>query len=295
MVPRWNDAALKGVRDAKMGAPMAARALAIVDTCMYDAWAAYDERAVGTQLAGALRRPAVDRTLASFLGPRLCQKREDLQMKWQLAAVILLPSILILIVLIYLRIANRPASRQRSDEVVIREPGKRFLGPPQPVAPEARKDLEFAWLSQSAYEEMQVDGKSREVSGVTDPDSALCSAGWARWPDFPDNGLQQEIETSHLRVQVWTNRARGAIAVAFGGTVLESGKDWRSNLRWFTPLHKDEYTEIVDKFGPAFVGKFLECKQNSEWAFLEHAAIYATGHSLGGGLAQNGLMFFLIV
>jgi hypothetical protein len=33
---------------------------------MYDAWAAYDERAVGTQLAGALRRPAVDRTLASF-------------------------------------------------------------------------------------------------------------------------------------------------------------------------------------------------------------------------------------
>lgn len=59
---RWNDAALHGVRDAKMGAPMAARALAIVDTCMYDAWAAYDERAVGTQLRGALRRPLAERT-----------------------------------------------------------------------------------------------------------------------------------------------------------------------------------------------------------------------------------------
>ncbi len=45
-----------------MGAPMAARALAIVYTCMYDAWAAYDERAVGTQLRGALRRPARERT-----------------------------------------------------------------------------------------------------------------------------------------------------------------------------------------------------------------------------------------
>jgi hypothetical protein len=32
---------------------------------MYDAWAAYDERAVGTQLSGALRRPASERTLAN--------------------------------------------------------------------------------------------------------------------------------------------------------------------------------------------------------------------------------------
>ena len=61
----WNSAALQGVREAKLGAPVVARALAIVHTCMYDAWAAYDERAVGTQLAGALRRPASERTLAN--------------------------------------------------------------------------------------------------------------------------------------------------------------------------------------------------------------------------------------
>jgi hypothetical protein len=60
-VTLWNNAALQGVRDAKMGAPMAARALAIVHTCIYDAWAAYDERAVGTQLRGALRRPVGER------------------------------------------------------------------------------------------------------------------------------------------------------------------------------------------------------------------------------------------
>jgi hypothetical protein len=58
-------AALRGLRHAKMGAPMAARVLAIVDTCMYDAWAAYDEKAVGTQLHGALRRPASERTEAN--------------------------------------------------------------------------------------------------------------------------------------------------------------------------------------------------------------------------------------
>jgi hypothetical protein len=61
----WNSATLQGIRDAKLGAPVVARALAIAHTCMYDAWAAYDERAIGTQLGGALRRPASERTLAN--------------------------------------------------------------------------------------------------------------------------------------------------------------------------------------------------------------------------------------
>jgi hypothetical protein len=42
----WNSAAIQGIRDSKLGAPMAARMVAVVHTCMYDAWAAYDERAV---------------------------------------------------------------------------------------------------------------------------------------------------------------------------------------------------------------------------------------------------------
>jgi hypothetical protein len=36
---------------------MVARALAIVHTCIYDAWAAYDDQARGTQLGGKLRQP----------------------------------------------------------------------------------------------------------------------------------------------------------------------------------------------------------------------------------------------
>jgi hypothetical protein len=63
IVLQWNVAALQGVRDAGLGPPMAARALAIVHTCMYDAWAAYDPVAIGTRYGGALRRPARQRSL----------------------------------------------------------------------------------------------------------------------------------------------------------------------------------------------------------------------------------------
>jgi hypothetical protein len=44
---------------------MVARALAIVHTCIYDAWAAYDSVAVGTRLGGALRVSAGQRTQAN--------------------------------------------------------------------------------------------------------------------------------------------------------------------------------------------------------------------------------------
>jgi hypothetical protein len=45
---------------------MVARALAIGHTCMYDAWAAYDHKAVGTRLGGLLRRPPRELTLANM-------------------------------------------------------------------------------------------------------------------------------------------------------------------------------------------------------------------------------------
>ena len=61
----WNSAVLQGVRNSQIPTPIASRALAIIHTCMYDAWAAYDEKAVGTQLGGALRRPMIERTMAN--------------------------------------------------------------------------------------------------------------------------------------------------------------------------------------------------------------------------------------
>ena len=62
-VLQWNRTALAAVSNGTLGPPMVARALAIVHTAMYDAWAAYDGVAVGTRLGGTLRRPAGERTL----------------------------------------------------------------------------------------------------------------------------------------------------------------------------------------------------------------------------------------
>src|SRR4051794_38555433 len=61
IVIQWNKAALQAVRDSKLGPPMVARALAIVHTCIYDAWAAYDQRALGSRLGSSLRRPHRER------------------------------------------------------------------------------------------------------------------------------------------------------------------------------------------------------------------------------------------
>lgn len=62
---RWNQALLQAVRNTGFAPMFTARALAIVHTSMYDAWAAYDDAAVGTRLGGALRRPPDERTLAN--------------------------------------------------------------------------------------------------------------------------------------------------------------------------------------------------------------------------------------
>jgi hypothetical protein len=65
VVIRWNRALLQGVRESRLGPPMVARALAIAHTCIYDAWAAYDHKAVGTRLGGSLRRPPAEHKLAN--------------------------------------------------------------------------------------------------------------------------------------------------------------------------------------------------------------------------------------
>lgn len=65
VVVQWNNAALQGVRDSKLGPPIVARALFIVHNCIYDAWAAYDKNAVGTVFGASLRRPKPERTLAN--------------------------------------------------------------------------------------------------------------------------------------------------------------------------------------------------------------------------------------
>jgi hypothetical protein len=60
---RWDQETLNAIRATRPAPAVAARALAMVHTATYDAWAPYDPTAVGTRLGGSLRRPAAERTL----------------------------------------------------------------------------------------------------------------------------------------------------------------------------------------------------------------------------------------
>ena len=64
-VLQWNQTALDAVSAGTLGPPMVSRALAIVHTAIFDAWAAYHPEAVGTRYGAALRRPAAEHTLAN--------------------------------------------------------------------------------------------------------------------------------------------------------------------------------------------------------------------------------------
>jgi hypothetical protein len=61
----WNEETLESIRQLPPAPTAAARALAIVHTAIYDAWAAYDSLAVGTRLGAGLRQPVAERTQAN--------------------------------------------------------------------------------------------------------------------------------------------------------------------------------------------------------------------------------------
>ena len=65
VVLQWDEVTLQAIRDTRPPPPAAARALAVVHTAIYDAWAAYDSLAVGTRLLGRLRQPSGERTQAN--------------------------------------------------------------------------------------------------------------------------------------------------------------------------------------------------------------------------------------
>ncbi len=62
IVTQWNDAAIEAVKATNFAPTKTARALAITNTCMYDAWAPYSKHANGTQLTNKLRQPISERT-----------------------------------------------------------------------------------------------------------------------------------------------------------------------------------------------------------------------------------------
>ena len=62
---QWNQALLDAISETGSGPTISSRALAVAHTCMFDAWAAYDGHARGTQFGLGLRRPKAERTQAN--------------------------------------------------------------------------------------------------------------------------------------------------------------------------------------------------------------------------------------
>ncbi len=65
VVVQWNNAALQAIRDVSPGPTPGSRALAIMHTCMYDAWTAYDSVAVPTRPNGIPRHPGSNNGLGN--------------------------------------------------------------------------------------------------------------------------------------------------------------------------------------------------------------------------------------
>jgi Lipase (class 3) len=194
---------------------------------------------------------------------------------------------------------------QPDDEVWRRTSGEKLeYWKDVPVA--ATEHWPYAWASAAAYqyadESAQHDGKLAPDCPNDEPHALLMREGWSLWeglpllrqrstemPDYRSQALA--IQNAHLRVEVWGNRERKEVVVAFGGTVASRWPDWKSNLHWLLgPFGaEDEYDAITRAFVPIFKLEYarLRALPDTAWLSDPDTKVIATGHSLGGGLAQR--------
>jgi hypothetical protein len=184
--------------------------------------------------------------------------------------------------------------RQTDDQVAVRPPGARIIAFLAPVQPHAERHLDYARLSFVAYEttdggvaaEAKAKAETMDRAGCPDPETSLKASGWARWDNFPPKDTSDKVEASHLRVEVWQKDRPFQVVVTFGGTVFDNRNDWLANFRWFIPFHDDQYTQVVKTLLPAFVSEFKRRLGNFD-SIDKMPVLITTGHSLGGGLAQQ--------
>ncbi len=150
----------------------------------------------------------------------------------------------------------------------------------------ARKFAEYAILASNVYP----SNKTAKYFIPTHP-------SWRKFdetllPKIPLPTLRTQKMIHGLFYEVWTRQIENKIeaVIVFKGTTINIVSDWICNLRWLTqnPFLKHifrfffwDYYHQVQSLTP----KLIECiKKNFPTQYIDFVS---TGHSLGGGLAQQ--------
>ena len=201
---------------------------------------------------------------------------------------------------------------QTPNTVLVRSPGNDEYQAEQDSGKTATEHLVYAAISANVYErkheptpnQTPLDQLARlSCQNVVWP---VTVKNWTRWWSFPDATLKKSLHEASMHVEVWENLIDNPqIVIAFEGTVFTSRDHWKANLRWllrFLPKYEDHYTIASKAIATAFHKVISESPEkyifdpNSSSLKLKDGRsvpIIATGHSLGGGLAQQFAYAFL--
>lgn len=211
-----------------------------------------------------------------------------------------------------LSLAGCTTFSQNKDEVLIRDPAIGQYGEPTDATPLAKRQWIYAAMSDHVYDAARlrsfIDRGKPLPSASQSPLVESCKkqaapaipSEWQRWPDFPSITLDEAMRKKGLFLLVFERETSPReIVVVFEGTNFSEIPDWISNFRWllrFVPMYSDQYTLTAKEVGHEFFdylrkrpGKYRVDENDATLhsANGEAIKITATGHSLGGGLAQH--------
>ena len=148
------------------------------------------------------------------------------------------------------------------------------------IEPELGPMLDYAALSTAVY---------RTVDEVIEDVPALETV-FKRWEllnirNFDPNYHRPKwtLRVGNAEFQVWKSQQRNEIVICFRGTDFKQATDWFSNFRWvtrFIPRTWDQYEQVQ-----AWIDELIDAIRQDH----PEATIITSGHSLGGGLAQQAL------